>query len=236
MATSSSRTRSSGPVLRSLSPSGRFCSSTTSNSSFASSTSAFASSFSSPSSSFFHHDLHHQSNLHQSHYQYHHHHHDNHDLHHNHHHHQQRSASPTRVNLYTSPSLSPAVRFSIDHRSISPNRNQVLKSHQTRAIPAPKKTCMCSPTSHPGSFRCSLHKNSGHDNGSHHNAPFSQNRLNMRRSAMKNSLVRIGGVEGEWVKRALTALIRPSSHQLRRRANFEPTPSRLCVMSKADDL
>ncbi|XP_030951326.1 uncharacterized histidine-rich protein DDB_G0274557-like [Quercus lobata] len=234
MATSSSRTRSSGPVLRSLSPSGRFCSSTTSNSSFASSTSAFASSFSSPSSSFFHHDLHHQSHLHQSHYQYHH---DNHDHHHNHHHHQhQRSASPTRVNLYTSPSLSPAVRFSIDHRSISPNRNQVLKSHQTRAIPAPKKTCMCSPTSHPGSFRCSLHKNSGHDNGSHHNAPFSQNRLNMRRSAMKNSLVRIGGVEGEWVKRALTALIRPSSHQLRRRANFEPTPSRLCVMSKADDL
>ncbi|KAF3948112.1 hypothetical protein ACB098_01G104000 [Castanea mollissima] len=236
MATSSSRTRSSGPVLRSLSPSGRFCSSNPSNSSFASSTSAFASSFSSPSSSFFHHDLHHQSHLHQSHYQYHHNHHDNHDHNHNHHHHHQRSASPTRVNLYTSPSLSPAVRFSIDHRSISPNRNQVIKSHQTRAIPAPKKTCMCSPTSHPGSFRCSLHKNSGHDNGSHHNAPFSQNRLNMRRSAMKNSLVRIGGVEGEWVKRALTALIRPSSHQLRRRSNFEPTPSRLCVMSKADDL
>ncbi|MCI62696.1 hypothetical protein A2U01_0083953 [Trifolium medium] len=58
----------------------------------------------------------------------------------------------------------------------------------------------------------------------------------MRRSAMKNSLVRIGGVEGEWVKRALTALIRPSSHQQRRRSAFEPRPSRLSVMSKAEDL
>lgn len=53
---------------------------------------------------------------------------------------------------------------------------------------------------------------------------------------MTNSLVRIGGVEGELVKRALTALIRPSSHQQRRRAAFEPRPSRLSIMSKADDL
>ncbi|WRX33787.1 hypothetical protein QQP08_026274 [Theobroma cacao] len=37
---------------------------------------------------------------------------------------------------------------------------------------------------------------------------------------MTNSLVRIGGVEGDWVKRALTALIRPSSHQQRRRAAY----------------
>ncbi|PPS18422.1 hypothetical protein GOBAR_AA02151 [Gossypium barbadense] len=59
--------------------------------------------------------------------------------------------------------------------------------------------------------------------------------LNLRRSAMKNSLVRIGGVEGELVKRALTALIRPSSHQQRRRAAFEPRPSRLSIMSKTDD-
>ncbi|KAK7855997.1 hypothetical protein CFP56_025426 [Quercus suber] len=44
------------------------------------------------------------------------------------------------------------------------------------------------------------------------------------------------GVEGEWVKRALIALIRPSSHQLRQQSNFEPMPSRLYVMSKANDL
>lgn len=52
---------------------------------------------------------------------------------------------------------------------------------------------------------------------------------------MTNSLVRIGAVEGELVKRALAALIRPSSHQLRRRCDFQPKPSRLSVMSKAED-
>nr|KYP33888.1 hypothetical protein KK1_045215 [Cajanus cajan] len=89
---------------------------------------------------------------------------------------------------------------------------------------------MCSPTTHPGSFRCSLHK-----------APppsppqYASNRLNARRSAMTNSLVRIRGVEGDLVKRALAALIRPSSHQQRRRGDFRPRPSRLSSMSKAEE-
>ncbi|KAI9107132.1 hypothetical protein K1719_022660 [Acacia pycnantha] len=217
MVTSSSRTRSSGPVLRSRSPSGRFCSYSTSNSPFSSPSYAFASSssssFSSSCSSFFtepqnhHHQTHH------------------------------RSASPTRVNLYTTTPPS-AVRFSIDQRSISPNRsisNHVI-SKNNHPISFQKKTCMCSPTSHPGSFRCSLHRNMANHNSSNQADSCPSNRLNMRRSAMKNSLVRIGGVEGEWVKRALTALIRPSSHQLRRRAAFEPRPSRLSIMSKAEDL
>lgn len=223
MASSSSRDKSSGPVLRSLSPSGRFCSYTTSRTPFSTPSSAFASStsssFSSPSSAFFSQPNHH-------HYNHHHHH------HHNSHH---RSASPTRVNLYTPVSLSSGVRFSIDSRSISPNRtisNQIITKNN-RHISVQKKTCMCSPTSHPGSFRCSLHKNTRNNNSAD---SFPSNHLNMRRSAMKNSLVRIGGVEGEWVKRALTALIRPSSHQQRRRAAFEPRPSRLSVMSKAEDL
>ncbi|KAH1124475.1 hypothetical protein AAZX31_06G063000 [Glycine max] len=215
MASSSSRTKSSGPVLRSLSPSTRFCSYTTSKTPFSSPSSAFASSTSSgfSSSSFFNQPR----------------------QHHAHSHH--RAASPTRVNLCSPAPLSSAVRFSIDPRSISPNRsisNQIITTKNNRPISGQKKTCMCSPTTHPGSFRCSLHKNMGSSN---HNADsYPSNRLNMRRSAMKNSLVRIGGVEGEWVKRALTALIRPSSHQQRRRAGFEPRPSRLSVMSKAQDL
>ncbi|XP_068334578.1 uncharacterized protein [Pyrus communis] len=219
---SRARTRSngSGPVLRSLSPSGRFY--TASNRAISSSASGFASStsssFSSPASAFFQH--------HQDHHYY------NQQIH-NHHHH--RSASPTRVNLYTSSSPSPSVRFSIDHRSISPNHHSnrsIAVSKKTGPISMPKKTCMCSPTSHPGSFRCSLHKNQG---GSQNTGSFPSNRLNMRRSAMTNSLVRIGGVEGEWVKRALTALIRPCAHQQRRRAGFQPRPSRLSVMSTAQD-
>ncbi|XP_043721567.1 uncharacterized protein LOC122669021 [Telopea speciosissima] len=211
MTVSSSRTKSSGPVShgfqRSVSPSGRFYSSSTASSS----STGFAyssSSFSSGSTGFFH-----------------------------------RSASPTRVNLYGSVSSSPSVRFSID-RSISPSRSiaastrdQVVKKHSNpmSSPSCPRRTCMCSPTTHPGSFRCSLHKGFN----SHHHHPsgsYPSNRLNARRSAMTNSLVRIGTVEGEWVKRALAALIRPSSHHQRRRAAFHPRPSRLSNMSKVQDL
>ncbi|CAK9134519.1 unnamed protein product [Ilex paraguariensis] len=210
MATSSRR--SSGPVLpiastfqRSISPSGRFYKSSSSEtSSFASSTS---SSFcSSPSSGFFH-----------------------------------RSSSPTRVNLHGFAPLatSPSVRLSMD-RSVSPcrsmavlPRDQVVRKQNSHPMKnLPKKMCMCSPTSHPGSFRCSLHKNCNNTQS----ISYSPNRLNARRSAMTNSLVRIGTVEGDLVKRALAALIRPSSHQQRRRAAFQPRPSRLSIMSKADDL
>ena len=151
----------------------------------------------------------------------------------------QRSASPTKVNLYGSTPSAPSVRFSLDRptspsRSISVTpRSQVVKK-QTNPLSAPstpKRTCMCSPTNHPGSFRCSLHK--GFNN---HSTPYSSNRLNARRSAMTNSLVRIGTVEGDLVKRALAALIRPSSHHQRRRGAFQPRPSRLSIMSKAEGL
>ncbi|KVI00507.1 uncharacterized protein LOC112518941 [Cynara cardunculus var. scolymus] len=154
---------------------------------------------------------------------------------------QNRSASPTRVNLYgssPSPSLS-SVRFSLDNRSISPSRSiSVIPRGNNQAakkqLQAPRRMCMCSPTSHPGSFRCSLHKNSNNSHSA--TASYPSNRLNARRSAMTNSLVRIGTVEGgDLVRRALAALIRPSSHQQRRRTSFQPTPSRLSVMTKADD-
>lgn len=187
--------RSSGPVLRSHSPSGRFYSgSKSSSSSFASST---TSSFS--SRSFL------------------------------------RSSSPTRVNVNVNGvfSNSPSVRF--NSGSVSPNRSISAQSVQRQ--PA-KKACMCSPTNHPGSFRCSLHKNAanrgGNGNGSVSVLPYQSNRLYARRSAMTNSLVRIGTVEGDLVKRALASLIRPSSHQQKRRVDFRPRKSRLSSMSMAN--
>ncbi|KAI3463439.1 hypothetical protein Pfo_020102, partial [Paulownia fortunei] len=144
---------------------------------------------------------------------------------------------PTRVSLSRSVSLSPSVRFST-------SRHHPITSHHqkpgTRSLNSgPKRTCMCSPTSHLGSFRCSLHKNSiapGYTNNSQTASFRSSHQLNMRRSAMTNSLVRIGTVEGDLVKRALAALIRPSSHSLCRRAGSQPQPSRLSKMSKAEDL
>lgn len=207
----SSSRRSNGAVIpiastfqRSLSPSGRFCSSTNSDVSSTSS-SSFCSSI---SSSFFH-----------------------------------RSASPTRVNLhgFAPSSPTPSVRMSID-RSISPGRPMAMSSprdhrHQPKVVRKQgscKKTCLCSPTTHPGSFRCSLHKNSPPQQTQSHSNAYSLKNLTIQRSAMKNSLVRIGTVEGDLVKRALAALIRPSSHQIRRRTDFQPKPSRLSVMSKAE--
>lgn len=218
MATTSSK-RSSGPVLpvaspfrRSLSPPGRFSSSSTSD--ISSYTSSSSSSFcSSTSSSFFH-----------------------------------RSSSPTRVNLHGFAPLSPtpSVRMSID-RSISPRRSVSMSSprdhhhrhhHQqvVRKQNSCRRTCLCSPTTHPGSFRCSLHKNCRNPPAQppSHSIAYSLKNLTIQRSAMKNSLVRIGTVEGDLVKRALSALIRPSSHQIRRRADFQRRPSRLSVMSKAE--
>ncbi|XP_051136391.1 uncharacterized protein LOC127255024 [Andrographis paniculata] len=151
-----------------------------------------------------------------------------------------RSTSPTRVSLGRSVSPSSSIRFS------SPRRHPIAASHHHqkqshRSLnPGAKKTCMCSPTTHPGSFRCSLHKNSivpGYTSstGANTSSYRSSHQLNMRRSAMTNSLVRIGTVEGDLVKRALAQLIRPSSHSLRRRGDFQPKPSRLSSMSKADD-
>ncbi|CAM8914543.1 unnamed protein product [Rhodiola kirilowii] len=160
-------------------------------------------------------------------------------------------ASSTRVNLSSADSSS-SIRFSNDRpistsRSISAvQRNQEVRMKNTdnghnghghmpssASKTVAKRTCMCSPTTHPGSFRCSLHKsfvNSQH-------VPYLSNRLNAKRSAMTNSLVRIETVEGgDLVKRALAALIRPSSHQQKRRSLFQPRRSRLSNMSKAIDV
>ncbi|CAL1360049.1 unnamed protein product [Linum trigynum] len=96
--------------------------------------------------------------------------------------------------------------------STSPNRNIATKhTNHISSLPA-RRTCMCSSTSYPGSLRCSIHKNN-HQNGHTGGSSFMPNRLNMRSYAMTNSLVRIGGVEGDWVKRALSLLIRPSSRK-----------------------
>lgn len=143
-----------------------------------------------------------------------------------------------------STSLS-SVRFAVD-RTSSPGRSISVKkqladngnNHESgAAVAGTKKACLCSPSTHPGSFRCAMHKNSPRGGASQSNSQTSSYHssmgLNYRRSAMNNSLVRIGGVEGDLVKRALAALIRPSAHNQRRRADFQPKQSRLSAMSKA---
>lgn len=98
-----------------------------------------------------------------------------------------------------------------------------------------KKTCMCSPSTHPGSFRCSLHKKGNKYVNTSRTNQATTVVSHVRRLALTNSLQRIGTIE-----RALVTLIRPSSssslHHNRRRSDFKPTPTRLSIMSKAQDL
>ncbi|TMX00832.1 hypothetical protein EJD97_025865 [Solanum chilense] len=135
----------------------------------------------------------------------------------------------------TSSSSASSIRFTLD-RETSPGRSISVMNRQKTLASSQKKTCMCSPTNHPGSFRCSMHKKMDIRRSSSTSQTASNSiRLHMRRSAMTNSLVRIGTVEGELVKRALAALIRPSSHQQRRRSDFQRRPSRLSVISSSGD-
>ncbi|PUZ50274.1 hypothetical protein GQ55_6G045800 [Panicum hallii var. hallii] len=96
-------------------------------------------------------------------------------------------------------------------------------------------SCACSPTTHPGSFRCALHRG-------HAAPPPVSSRLSApRRASMANPLVRIAAVEGgDQIRRALASLPRPppssQQQQHRRRAGaFRPRPSRLSAASSAAD-
>ncbi|XP_047339563.1 uncharacterized protein LOC124943041 [Impatiens glandulifera] len=118
-----------------------------------------------------------------------------------------RSSSTTRVNLNRFAPLSLSIRIKID-RSSSSGRPITLSSrdHIVRK-----------------------------QNNNHPLMNMPKRTLNARRSAMANSLIRIGTVEGDLVKRTLSQLIRPSSHSLRRRNDFRPKLSRLFVMLMADE-
>ncbi|GLJ26281.1 hypothetical protein SUGI_0505180 [Cryptomeria japonica] len=146
-----------------------------------------------------------------------------------------RSLSPTRH--------SPLLTFQLT-TSTSPNTNLHApslhpKSRQRATVPSAsaRKMCLCSPSNHPGAFRCTLHKYCPSSSSSSSSSASTNSQLYMLRSAMKNSLVRMGSVErGEWMKKALPTLIRPSSHQLRRRRSFYTQPSKLRHMTTAKDV
>ncbi|CAL5020064.1 unnamed protein product [Urochloa decumbens] len=150
-----------------------------------------------------------------------------------------RSASPARIKLAGAGARSPA-------------GNSVSVSSPAGGAARSRRTCMCSPTNHPGSFRCSLHKERKAPHGGHGPKPTSPpspgssspttSRLGAAASRrMGSALVRIGAVEGgEWARRALAATARPSpaaqqSQHRRRVGGFRPRPSRLSAVSMAGD-
>ncbi|CAN1172340.1 hypothetical protein LINPERPRIM_LOCUS30808 [Linum perenne] len=70
------------------------------------------------------------------------------------------------------------------------------------------RTCLCSPTNHPGSFRCILHKNK---------IPRQQELVSAAKSLTLRSF--------------LLQIINPSKNNLKQRRNFQPKPSRFCVVN-----
>ncbi|KAJ0075337.1 hypothetical protein Patl1_34643 [Pistacia atlantica] len=71
------------------------------------------------------------------------------------------------------------------------------------------RTCLCAPTTHPGSFRCSLHRGP-------------------RKFSTKSSSTCAHSTESR--SKMPLNIIKPSSHDLQRRRNFQPKPTRFCQM------
>lgn len=83
-----------------------------------------------------------------------------------------------------------------------------------------RASCLCSPTSHPGSFRCSLHRSSRSP------ARISDPKPQKKRVLDPSLLSKVGAV-----KAFLMQLIKPSSRHLQRRRNFQPKPTRFCGLN-----
>nr|GEU85135.1 hypothetical protein [Tanacetum cinerariifolium] len=119
--------------------------------------------------------------------------------------------------------------------------DDAIKKKSTLNDVPKKMECLCSPATHPGSFKCGMHRNSysnnvKNDNKSNGSKTVSlYHRLYVRRKALVNCLKMLGTDESGLLKRGLASLIKPSACQLRRLEEFQPRPSRLSVMSKANE-
>ncbi|VAI62369.1 unnamed protein product [Triticum turgidum subsp. durum] len=128
-----------------------------------------------------------------------------------------RSASPTRVKLAGSsgPTRSPA-------KSVS-----VSSPPSTRS----RRSCMCSSTNHPGSFRCSLHKERKQASLAVSSKPASPPSI---RSSCSLGSKRMDSAQ--CARRTLVPSPAAQQSQHRRRAGgFRPRPSRLSAVSVAGE-
>ncbi|XP_051196075.1 uncharacterized protein [Lolium perenne] len=104
-----------------------------------------------------------------------------------------------------------------------------------------RQSCMCSPTNHPGSFRCSKHKACKQEAPAGHRKPASPPsasgacKQGTKRTGSALVLVGGGAVEsGTWARRALAPS--PQSQSRRRTAGcFRPRTTRLSAVSFAGD-
>ncbi|OIT01544.1 hypothetical protein A4A49_56481 [Nicotiana attenuata] len=88
-----------------------------------------------------------------------------------------------------------------------------------------KRICTCSPTTHPGSFRCSFHRNVRRQLSKRISYSTSKYNWELAKNLAK----------GNSLKSLLLQIIKPSSHDLQRRRNFQPKPSRFFWMNNNPD-
>ncbi|KAK8584731.1 hypothetical protein V6N13_138681 [Hibiscus sabdariffa] len=94
-----------------------------------------------------------------------------------------------------------------------------------------KRTCLCSPTHHPGSFRCSLHRSSGKVSSKSEASPphFNRQKEDQSKATMVLMMSTVSSTpssKSSLTKSFLMQMIRPSNHRLQRRRDFHPKPSR----------
>ncbi|KFK26276.1 hypothetical protein AALP_AA8G225800 [Arabis alpina] len=129
------------------------------------------------------------------------------------------------------------------HQRSSPPCNLNLRLRFLPTVANQKRKCLCSPTTHPGSFRCGFHRRLEIEKIKTLNSPSSPVKgnnsfgsgLNLRKVALVNSLAKIGSVEAERFRKSLMAsLVKPAGLHIRRRSDFRPRLSRFCVLHKED--
>ncbi|KAJ4908077.1 serine-rich protein-related [Raphanus sativus] len=105
----------------------------------------------------------------------------------------------------------------------SPKPSVAVPNHQ-------KRKCMCSPTTHPGSFRCAFHRCLENEKNRTLNSQTqlskcvnttSNSGLNLRKRVLVNWLARITSVEAERLRKSLAAsMVKPPPLHIGRRFDF----------------
>lgn len=94
----------------------------------------------------------------------------------------------------------------------------------TKTPSSSSRICLCSPTNHPGSFRCSLHRAPRKASAAKSSMVHSAKQSKMMAMMLATSKISL-------LKAFLMQIINPSSHDLQRRRNFQPRPTRFCLMN-----
>ncbi|KAK7292008.1 hypothetical protein RIF29_07616 [Crotalaria pallida] len=100
-------------------------------------------------------------------------------------------------------------------------------SHTNTTPTPPSRTCLCSPTNHPGSFRCNMHKKPPRATAAR---PLPRSPSSTNPHHLDSPML----VKANSLKAILLQIIKPSSHDLHKRKTFHPKPTRFCLMNNGN--